>query len=421
MVRFLAVIWISGAAWAVAGEGPSANLVATGREIESLGALDELMKSFLRDNELPGASLAVARGGRLVYARGFGYADVDRKIPVQPDSLFRIASVSKPITAVTTMRLIDEGKLTLEDRAFEVLPYHGKQDKEQWADPRLGQITIRHLLQHRGGWDRHRSIDPMFHSLAIAFWMGQRPPAEAEDVVRFMLGRKLDFDPGQQSVYSNFGYCVLGRVIEQVTGQSYERSVQQSLLQPLGIHSMRIGKTLPEGQAEREVKYYTRNQGTALGVVGDALFRKVPQPYGAWYLEAMDAHGGWLGSTVDLVRFGSALKTVESRVLSQASRDAMLARPAEDTKPDGEKQETYYGLGWQVREISGENKNYWHAGSLPGTSSLLVVRHDGFSWAVLFNSRDMPNGGTPAAKIDPLIHRAVNSIENWPDHDLFSK
>jgi N-acyl-D-amino-acid deacylase len=261
----------------------------------------------------------------------------------------------------------------------------------------------------------------MFHSLAIAFWMGQRPPAEPDDVVRFMLGRKLDFDPGRQSVYSNFGYCVLGRVIEQVSGQSYERSVQRSLLQPLGIHSMRIGKTLPEGRAEKEVKYYTRDKGTALGVVGNALFRKVPRPYGAWYLEAMDAHGGWLGSAVDLVRFSSALETAESRVLSQASRDAMLARPAENTERDGEQQDTYYGLGWQVRELSGENKNYWHAGSLPGTSSLLVVRHDGFSWAVLFNSRDMPGGGTPAAKIDSLLHRAVNSVEHWPDHDLFSK
>jgi N-acyl-D-amino-acid deacylase len=421
MVRLLTVIWFSGAAWAVAGEGPSAQVVATGREFQSLEALDELMQSFLRDNELPGAALAVARGGRLVYSRGFGYADVDRTIPVRPDSLFRIASVSKPITAVATMRLVDEGKLKLEDRVFEVLPHRRKQAPEQRADPRLGQITIRHLLQHRGGWDRHKSLDPMFHSLAIAFWMGQRPPAEPDDVVRFMLGRKLDFDPGRQSVYSNFGYCVLGRVIEQVSGQSYERSVQRSLLQPLGIHSMRIGKTLPEGRAEKEVKYYTRDKGTALGVVGNALFRKVPRPYGAWYLEAMDAHGGWLGSAVDLVRFSSALETAESRVLSQASRDAMLARPAENTERDGEQQDTYYGLGWQVRELSGENKNYWHAGSLPGTSSLLVVRHDGFSWAVLFNSRDMPGGGTPAAKIDSLIHRAVNSVEHWPDHDLFSK
>ena len=421
MVRLLLVFWFSGAAWAMADEGPAARVVATGRENGTLEALDQLMQSFLHDNELPGAALAVARGGRLVYSRGFGYADVDRRIPVRPDSLFRIASVSKPITAVTTMRLVDEGKLSLEDRVFEILPHRQTQNREKWADPRLGRITVRHLLQHRGGWDRRRSFDPMFHSLAIAFWLGQRPPAEADDVVRFMLGRTLDYDPGRQSVYSNFGYCVLGRVIEQVTDQSYERSVQQSLMRPLGIDSMRIGKTLPEGRAEKEVKYYTRDKGMGLGVVGNTLLRKVPRPYGAWYLEAMDAHGGWLGSVVDLVRFGSALETAESRVLSQASRAEMLARPVDNTEPGGKEQETYYGLGWRVRDIDGEHKNFWHAGSLPGTSSLLVVRHDGFSWAVLFNSRDMPSGGTPVAKIDALIHRAVNSVEHWPDYDLFSK
>jgi N-acyl-D-amino-acid deacylase len=80
-----------------------------------------MMRSFMTENELPGSSLAVAKDGRLVYARGFGYADVEKQEPVQPDSLFRIASISKPVTSVAISRLIDAGKLTLDDRVFDIL------------------------------------------------------------------------------------------------------------------------------------------------------------------------------------------------------------------------------------------------------------------------------------------------------------
>jgi N-acyl-D-amino-acid deacylase len=133
----------------------------------------------------------------------------------------------------------------------------------------------------------------------------------------------------------------------------------------------------------------------------------------------MDAHGGWLASAQDLVRFGSALGSSDAAVLSDASRKEMLNPPDCELGPNGERPESYYGLGWRIRELGGSKKNFWHAGSLPGCSTLLVVRHDGFSWAVLFNSREMPGEETPAAKIDPLIHEAVDAVEEWPDHDLF--
>ena len=98
-------------------------LPETGKQFEALAGFDEMMRKFMRENEIPGAALAVAKDGRLVYARGFGYANRKRRAPVQPDSLFRIASISKPLTAVATLQLIEQGKLKLDARVFKLLPH----------------------------------------------------------------------------------------------------------------------------------------------------------------------------------------------------------------------------------------------------------------------------------------------------------
>ena len=231
-------------------------VVSTGRQFAELKSFDELMEGFVRDNELPGAALAVAKDGRLVYARGFGYADVEEKQPVQPESLFRIASISKPFTAVATLQLVEQGKLGLNDSVFDLLPHKPHLAKGDKADPRLGQVTIAHLLRHQGGWDRKETIDPLFHAIEIATVLDKPPPATQDDVIRFMMGWKLDFDPGERYVYSNLGYCLLGRVIEQVTGRRYGDHMVNEFLRPLGIESMRLARTLPSARAENEVKYY---------------------------------------------------------------------------------------------------------------------------------------------------------------------
>jgi len=230
----------------------------TGKSYKALEPFDRMMHTFIRENEIPGGALAVAKDGRLLYARGFGWADRENKKPVQPHSLFRIASISKPITAVAVLRLVEEGKLKLDDRAFALLPHKPHLSKGGKVDARLEQITIRHLLQHRGGWDRAKSMDAMFQPVRIAHALGKQPPADADDIIRFMRSWPLDFAPGARYAYSNFGYNVLGRIIEEKTGKSYEEYVRSNVLKPLDITAMRIGKTLPAGRAKDEVRYYTR-------------------------------------------------------------------------------------------------------------------------------------------------------------------
>ena len=176
-------------------------------------AFDREVGEFMKARAIPGGALAVVKDRRLVYARGYGLADREKNSAVEADSLFRIASVSKPITAVAVLKLVEDGKLDLEQRAFDIV----KADPLGEGDARLRQITIRQLLHHTGGWDRGKSFDPMFRSRRIAKAAGVDAPAMPAAIIRYMIGQPLDFEPGSRYAYSNFGYCVLGRVIERIT------------------------------------------------------------------------------------------------------------------------------------------------------------------------------------------------------------
>jgi N-acyl-D-amino-acid deacylase len=378
-------------------------LLLLAQDPASIPSFDQAMEDQLRANGIAGGSLAVVQGGRLVHAKGYGMADVDAKTPVSADSLFRIASISKPITAVAVLRLVQDGKLDLDAKAFELLGVTPEK-----ADARLKDITIRQLLQHTGGWDRDKSGDPMFRPFDIAAEAGVASPPGPASIIRFVASRPLDFDPGARSAYSNFGYCVLGRVIEKVGGEPYEDFVKKTVLAPMGITRMKLGKSLLKDRAEGEVRYYPVDGKQARPVFESVKDKEVPWPYGGFYLEAMDAHGGWLASAVDLVRFASNIE----KVLGEKTRALMVARP-----PGLPEAPAYYACGWMVRPVGKDGKmNTWHAGSLPGTATLLVKRHDGLVWAALFNDRSKGEG-----KIDPALHKAADAVTAWPDVDLFEK
>ena len=372
-------------------------------------------------HKIPGGALAVVKNRQLVHARGYGWADREKKIPATQDSLFRIASLSKPITAVAILKLAEAGGLKLDARAFDLLRVDPVVEPGQKPDPRLEQITVRQILQHTGGWDRDKSFDPMFRPKLIARKVGVPAPASAEAVIRYMLGQPLDFDPGARYAYSNFGYCALGRVIEKISGQPYGKFVQEKILAPIGIRKMRLGKSLDGQQAPGEVRYYELDDSRT-----DSVFPnpppQVPMPYGGFHLEAMDAHGGWIASAVDLARFAAALDDPEhSPLLKPDSIRTMYAPPAPPAsrKADGTLEDFYYGCGWMIRPVGKRGEaNYWHSGSLPGTATLLVRRRDGWSWAALFNQRS-EDKKLPDTAIDAALHRAADSVADWPMQNLF--
>jgi N-acyl-D-amino-acid deacylase len=376
----------------------------------SMAIYDRVITQLMSKWGVPGGSLAVSKDGRLVLAKAYGIADKEQNLPVQPESLFRIASVSKTITAVAVLKLVEEGKLDLEAKAFKLLdnlkPVSGKT-----VDPRIYNITIRQLLQHSGGWDSEKSFDPMFSPTKAAIEVGATQPATSDTIIRYMLGQPLDFDPGSQYAYSNFGYCVLGRIIEKVTGQSYYDYVMENILQPAGATSMRLGKSLENEKYDGEVHYYDyEGAPMALAVFPGSLI--VPWPYGGFDIEAMDSHGGWVATATDLLRFVTALDS--GKLIKADTLATMVSHPM---APLWQGSSYYYGMGWLVRPI-GNDANWWHTGSLPGTYSIVARTSNGFAWAALFNTRPKDVDGF-SRELDNALWDAYNGVTSWPTNDLF--
>jgi CubicO group peptidase (beta-lactamase class C family) len=390
-------------------------LAAPARNNPPFASFDNAMEQFMAAKNIPGGALSVVKDKRLVYARGYGWANQEKRLPVNPRSLFRIASISKPFTAVAILKFVEQKKLTLNQRALDFIDLSPILGPDAQPDPRWQQITVRHLLQHTGGFDRDKSFDPMFRPGTIARAAQVKAPANTSAIVRYMLGQPLDFTPGTSYAYSNFGYCLLGRIIEKVSGQPYETFVKQTVLSPIGIRNMRLGRTIQP--FPDEVVYYDH------GAPGNSVFPdvtgKVASPYGSFYLEAMDAHGGWIASAVDLARFAAALHDPNlCPLLKTETLKTMHAPPAPPVsrQPDGKLNPAYYGCGWSVRPVGKDGKaNVWHNGKLDGTSTLLVRRWDGLSWAALFNSR--VDG---SFEIDAELHRAADAVKAWPSENLFS-
>lgn len=207
-------------------------------------AMAEIARGFLREFGIPGLSAAIAVRGTLAYAEGFGVADMHSGTSVAPSNLFRIASVSKPITSVAIFKLVERGRLKLSDRVFG--PGGVLHPEFSAPAPILERITVEHLLTHAaGGWGS-KGQDPMF----------QHPEMNHRQLISWTLDNfPLSDAPGSRRMYSNFGYCFLDRVIEKVARQSYFAFVHDAVLKPCGISSMRIaGNTLAD-RAPKEVRY----------------------------------------------------------------------------------------------------------------------------------------------------------------------
>ncbi|GAA4327619.1 hypothetical protein GCM10023178_40370 [Actinomadura luteofluorescens] len=374
-----------------------------------LGGFDTAVKSLMQARNIPCGSLAVMRKGKLVLARGYTWSD-DAALSVQPTSLFRLASLSKAVTATAVTRLVQDGKLSLSARVTDLLtltPPPG-----QSADPRLGQVTVRRLLQHLGGWDRDISGDPTYRDRTTAKLLGVPLPITREHMVQYGTGLKLDHDPGSTFAYSNYGYLLLGQIIAKAAGTSYEQYVQENVLAPMGITRMRPGRSLAAGRAAGEVPYFSQRTGPS---VFDEVGTTLPAPYGTFNVENRTPMGGWLASAVDYVRF-TQIHDGGTSVLGSSSIASIFAKPETGLNSGG----SYYGFGWYVRDVTG-GRNTWHSGALDGTSTIVTRRYDGVTWALLFDQRDDPSGLTyEYDDFSAPLHKVANALTTWPSTNLFS-
>jgi len=337
--------------------------------------MEGVASAFMSAHSVPGLSVAVARDGELLYERGFGFADRDRNERVMPAHLFRIASVSKPITSVALFRLVEDERLTLEDTVFGpggILENgFGKAPYKQWVE----DIRIKHLLTHTGGGWQNDGTDPMFRN----------PRMNHKQLITWAIENvALEYPPGEHYTYSNFGFCILGRVIEKLTGVAYEQHVRDAILKRCGVTDMRIaGNTLAE-RAPGEVIYYGAGR---------------QNPYDM-NVRRMDSHGGWLATARDLAMFASHVDghSASRNILRPGSiREMTTASPVN----------AGYAKGWAVNRVP----NWWHGGSLPGTTTIMVRTASRFCWAALANTREA--SGDTGSAIDRMMWDLVRQVKHW--------
>jgi N-acyl-D-amino-acid deacylase len=229
----------------------------TGAAVPGMASYDQAIPELMRKYAIPGGAVAVLRDGKLIYARGFGYADVESKTQVQPDALFRIASVSKPITSAAIMTLVEDGKLRLDDRVAPLIA-HLAPAPGATVDPRWEQITIRHLLTTPGaGIVPSRMADSIRCSAGDRRSRGQRARA----------GVRRDDHPLHEGDAARLQSGREARLLElrlrhsrprdrAVSGMPYEEYVRARVLQPVGANRTRSGRTRMRDALAGEVKYY---------------------------------------------------------------------------------------------------------------------------------------------------------------------
>ncbi len=405
--------------------GIGAQTVAqTGIPVTQMQSCDSQVEAFMTKWSIPGATFAMAKNGKLVYMRGFGYEDLAKTDSVQPHNLFRVASVSKPITAIAIMNMVEDAQLSLDDTVFGtggILQNHPYLSTANVTDSRIYNITVRHLLEHTAGWDRDISCisgnatpytyspshcDPIGFPRHVTQTLGEPNPVTEEMHIKFLMEKGLNHTPGSTYAYSNIGYLVLGEVIEKVSGMSYEEYVKTAILKPIGACDMHVGKSLLADKMEREVEY-TGNGFTSLNAYGGS--NNVPWEYGGWVLEAMSAHGGWISTARDLVRLVLAVDgfATKADILSTATINTMTTAGSNNQ---------YYAKGWSVNSFN----NWWHTGSLDGSASIIVRSSGGYVWALILDKRAVTNTNTFWGELDNLPWNCISSTSSWPTHDLLA-
>lgn len=345
-----------------------------GNPYRQRGGPGQNSQNFQQQFRVPAMSVAISKGGRFVYDRSGGMVDRQHMTQAQQDTLFRIADLSKPITAVTIFSLIEAGKINLNDKVFGSGVLGTKYGSAPYK-PFVADITVDDLLTHTaGGWPADDN-DPMFHNTG---W------DQTKLITSTIANVPLTAQPGTQWAYSNFGYCVLGRVIEEVTGQPYEGYVQANVLAPCGITGMQIARNSERDRATNEAVY--------IGQYSE-------DPY-KFNINRMDSTDGWIASSTQLVQFLDHVAGAPSiPALLKPQTIRKMTTPC-TAYPQGN---VRYARGWMVAD-NGAGP-WFHSGSLPGSTSLMMRNPDSTCSAALCNTRTQPH-----VEMDDALHTMLSQL-----------
>ena len=352
--------------------------------------------AFIQERAIPGLSVAVTYDDRLVYASGFGYADVKNKECVVTADRFRLASVSKSITAIAIMHLAEIGALNISDRIFGRGGILGHMyGREPYSTMELN-ITVQHLLEHTSGFVDNdmcgRDCDPTYlpEFLELDQW----------ELVGALMDRyDPSHEPGTFTSYSNFGYFILGRTVEAASGVfPYEKYVREQVLSKMKVSDMRIAR---DERRKHEVVYYDEDDPKA--------------PY-QFHVERRDSVGAWIATPTDLVRIATAIDGLSKshNFLNKTTRASMFNKSAVEGSD--------FAKGWDVKlDENGVLIEACKNGDYFGTNSILEINFiEKTAFAIVVN-KEIPHnekfhGG---ADLKTLMDGLIAGVDEWPDYDLF--
>ncbi|MGE3171446.1 MAG: serine hydrolase [Planctomycetota bacterium] len=396
------------AVWAATDRPIARQWSTSGQVVPQLASFDSWVQTWMQSTGTRGASLAVVKDGKLKLARGYTWAEPGYPQTL-PTSRFRIASCVKPLTSIAIHQeiaqapgAIDYGRLMVDYFNNPVV-----------ADNQTNAITIRDLLTHQGGWDRSvttgSGIDPMFFDVQIANAGNLDLPIDTTDIRLWMQGQSLDFAPGTQYRYSNYGFSLLGRILERRNpGKTYDEVMQAQVFGPLGITRAVIGGALKGDILPDEVRYHPQRMSVARSVNSEAQ-PWVPNRYGGWNNANLDAHGAYIMATPDFAKVLASFDLQFNPILPAAQATDMWTPNTATSN---------WLKGWFLEEATDIGGNtlrmFDHNGVLPGTRTYIARREDGISF-VFFTNGDVTIGGDQGRQLSDL----ANAVTAWPPHDLF--
>jgi uncharacterized protein (TIGR03437 family) len=370
--------------------------------VDMASAIDATVGNFMNLNGLPGGAVALTYNNRLVFAKSYGYVDVDNALFAEPDSRFRVASVSKAITAMGILKLVHDGQLSMAARPF---PFSGTGTViggpyNIALSPPSGP-TVDEMLHHAGGWDRDIGPDLMgydtLHTVEGLIPNSSAPP-DCTNLLRYVESQPLQFTPGTRVDYSNVGFCALSEVIRETSGAAYSDYMQKNVLSPLGMSDTALGSTQQSKQQDREAVYYDTTDPPLPSLF--APFATVPAPYsGIGSLEAQQGGGGFVSTAIDLAHFTGAIAS--GNLPNFPGPPAFPGWPQmyytlSTRVPPYETPDTTNGAGWDavpsnavaVPFLPYDNYNFIKEGGYQGTVSVVAATADGYGFAAVFNGGD---------------------------------
>ena len=349
------------------------SMEAPGSSVEETrpGTADSAIRALQKEASIPGISVAVADRGSIVYSKSFGLADVENDVPAGTSSVYRVASVAKPITAAAVLQLVEQGKLALDEsiRAYvTALPqtYEG--------------VTLRDLLRHTSGVRHYRDESELAST---------RHCTSLSDALDLFAADPLAHPPGEKITYSSYGYTLLGLAIEKASGLSYVDYVDEHVLEPAGMRSTAVDDS-------RIIRHRVRGYA----FTGDGRLRNAELLDTSCRIPA----GGFLATAEDLVRFISALES--GLLISDSSRREMfrsqltaeiIARTLDGMDVPQGFEPPGMGFGWAIEP--GEGGAVYHGGNQPGFTAMLYHLPDrGLTVAVTANLEGMGSELTDLAR-----------------------